>query len=71
MSNSNFPNGSLVMRVWRFDGHAELIAKFQYWSDAADFAKAKAASEPNAHFFFLAVCDYECKTQGFGVRLPE
>lgn len=69
--SGNFTNGSLVMRVWRFDGAADLLAKFQNWGDAATFAKLKAASDEanNKDYFYLAVCDNECKTQGFGVRL--
>lgn len=71
MSNGNFPNGSLLMRIWRFDGQAEILAKFQYFEDAAAFGKAKSEKEPGQHndFFYLAVCDDQCKAQGFGVKL--
>jgi hypothetical protein len=69
MSNGNFTNGSLVMRVWQFDGCSELLAKFQYFGDAQDFAKTMAAkaygSDNENKYFYLAVCDYECKTQAF------
>ncbi len=74
MSNGNFPNGSLVMRVWRFDGSGEILAKFQYFFDAELYCKAKMAwdTENKANrenqFFYLAVCDYECKFRAFGAK---
>lgn len=68
----NFTNGSLVLRVWRFDGGSELLGKFQYFSDAKMFAAAKMASEADRtkDYFFLAVCDYECEAVAFGSIPP-
>lgn len=66
MSGSNFPNGSLVMRVWQFDGSGEMVAKFQYFSDALNFAESMATKIPSdSHYFYLAVCDYENKFKCF------
>lgn len=66
MSGSNFPNGSLVMRIWRFDGNGELLAKFQYFGDARDFADTKARNErADIDVFYLAVCDHENSFQCF------
>lgn len=66
MSNGNFTNGSLVMRVWKFDGDSELVAKFQYWGDACDFADAYAAKHPGEDkWFMLAVCDNELRAKAF------
>lgn len=69
MSNGNFTNGSLVMRVWRFDGGGEILAKFQYFGDAVSFAEMKLEQDKereankDCSYFYMAVCDYECKTQ--------
>lgn len=74
MSNGNFSSGALVLRIWRFDGSSELIAKFQYWGDALVFAGAmfdrdKAnGSNKDRSWFYLAVCEYECKAQAFDVK---
>lgn len=71
MAYSNFTNGALVMRVWRFDGNTELIAKFQYYSDAKAFASMAVARDlgRNANgedrWFYLAVCENECEAQAF------
>jgi hypothetical protein len=74
MSNGNFTNGSLVMRIWRFDGGVEMMAKFQYFSDAVAFGemlltrdKERGANE-NCSYFYMAVCDYEGKAQAI---IPE
>ncbi len=70
---TNFTNGALVLRVWRFDGTSELLAKFQYFNDAKAFGelcfnrdvehKAKIAN-----YFYLAICEHECAVQAFGVK---
>lgn len=70
-SYSNFLNGALLMRVWRFDGSAELLAKFQYYSDAKAFGqlmtdrdKERGANDDGS-YFYLAVCETECSVQAF------
>lgn len=66
MAGSNFPNGSLVMRIWRFDGTGEMLAKFQYFSDALSFAKWSAErASADQDIFYLAICDHENKFQCF------
>lgn len=71
MSNGNFTNGSLVLRLWRFGGSSEVVGKFQYWGDAVRFCKASLADDAargankDRSWFYLAVCDYECKAQAF------
>lgn len=66
MAGSNFTNGSLVMRIWRFDGSGDMIAEFQYFSDALSFAKASAEKLSSGQdVFYLAVCDDENKFQCF------
>lgn len=66
MAGSNFPNGSLVMRIWQFDGSGEMVAKCQYFNDALTFcellAKKIGAEQP---YFYLAVCDEENKFKCF------
>ncbi len=71
MSNGNFTNGSLVFRIWRFDGGCEILAKFQYRNDAEYFAQlcvdrdtANGANKDNT-FFYLAVCDRETFAKAF------
>lgn len=70
MSTGNFPNGSLVMRVWRFDGGVDLLAKFQYWDHAVKFARAQSEQDSSCptDTFFIALCDYECRAQAFGTK---
>lgn len=74
MSNGNFTNGSLAMRVWRFDGTGEVLAKFQYFSDAELYCNARMADDKergankDRAFFYLAVCDYECKFRAFDTK---
>ena len=64
--STNFTNGSLVMRVWNFDGSGEMIAKFQYFSDAKKFAEMQAAATPDdCNYFYLAVCDSECDFKAY------
>lgn len=66
MAGSNFTNGALVMRIWRFDGSGDIIAKFQYFSDALSFAKASAERiSGDQDIFYLAVSDHENKFQCF------
>jgi hypothetical protein len=74
MSNGNFTNCSLVMRIWRFYGGVEIVAKFQYFVDAVAFGEMLLTRdkeyETNKEFayFYMAVCDYECKAQAI---IPE
>ena len=67
--NRNFTSGSLVMRLWNFDGTGEVIAKFQYFDDAKDFAAMKARADAKQEkcddWFYVAVCDDECDMQAF------
>lgn len=72
MAGSNFPNGSLVMRIWRFDGSGDMIAKFQYFSDALSFAEAAAKKiAGDQDYFYLAVCDHENAFKCFFRSKPE
>ena len=77
MNNGNFTNGTLVMRVWRFDGSGEILAKFQYFNSAELFCRAQIewdkenGANKERQFFYLAVCDYECKFRAFDVKDPE
>lgn len=74
MANGNFTNGSLVMRVWRFDGSGEILAKFQYFDSAELFCRAQIEQDKERgankerNWFYLAVCDYECKFRAFDVK---
>lgn len=73
MSGKNFTNGSLVMRVWRFDGSVELIGKFQYFDDAKAFAHMALERDVTrkadlSQWFYLAVCDNECEAQAYGIK---
>jgi hypothetical protein len=64
-ATTNFTNGSLVLRVWRFDGGTEVMAKFQYYG----MAKAWCASLPyDASYFHIAVCDHENEARAFGIK---
>lgn len=74
MSNGNFINGSLVFRIWRFDGGCDLLAKFQYRSDAERFAQLlveiddqRGTNKDRAHFY-LAVCENEVFAKAFGAK---
>ena len=74
MSTTYFPNGSLVLRVWRFDGTSELIGKFQYFDDAKLFAASlferdKERGADLKNWFYLAACDAECEVKAFGTKL--
>lgn len=68
---SNFTSGALLMRVWRFDGSAELLGKFQYYSDAKDFGQMRVGQDKergantDGRYFYLAVCEAECSVQAF------
>lgn len=70
-SYSNFLNGALLMRVWRFDGSAELLAKFQYDNDAKAFGQQmvdrdkERGANSDGRYFYLAVCETECAVQAF------
>jgi len=77
MSNTNFTNGALVFRVWRFDGGCEILAKFQYRSDAEDFVQmlvnrdsARGANSDNRSFY-LAVCESEVFAKAFSTKFVE
>lgn len=69
--SKNFTNGSLVMRLWRFDGTGEVVAKTQYWDHAKVFAEAMVAQDrerganKDGQWFYLAVCDSECEVKAF------
>lgn len=68
---TNFTNGALVFRIWRFDGSGEVIAKFQYMSDAEAFAQGKATEDAGrrpvdaAQWFYLVACESECRVKAF------
>jgi hypothetical protein len=69
----NFTNGSLVLRVWRFDGESELIAKFAYYDHAKSFAESMFNQDTErkadlSSYFYLAVCEYECEAKAFGTK---
>ena len=71
---SNFVNGSLVFRVWKFDGGAEMLAKFQYWRDATSFCLSKVEddrrdSDSDPRFFYLAVCEYSNEAKAFYITI--
>lgn len=62
----NFTNGSLVFRIWRFDGSGEVLAKFQYFKDAERFCESYVKSvDLSKDWFLLAVCDAECIVRSF------
>ena len=65
--STNFNNGSLVMRAWKFDGDCEILAKFQYYGDAQSFAAMKARADAEKGdceiWFYIAVCDQDCAAQ--------
>lgn len=63
----NFANGSLVFRIWHFDGSGEVLAKFQYFSDAKAFAERRAAEETREDIsvFYLAACEAECEVASY------
>jgi hypothetical protein len=74
---SNFTNGALVMRVWKFDGNTELLAKFQYWDQAEMFAQAMLDRDLQRRnetdkiplgYFYLSVCENECRVRAFGAK---
>lgn len=79
MTYSNFTNGALVMRVWKFDGETELLAKFQYWDQAEMFAQAMLDRDLQRQadardvktplgYFYLSVCENECRARAFGTK---
>lgn len=61
---SNFTNGSLVFRMWK-DGSGEVLAKFQYFSMAKDWAKSEANRPDGNGMYYVAVCDAENKFQAY------
>jgi hypothetical protein len=77
MSYSNFTNGTLVFRVWRFDGGTEILAKTQYWDQAALLCEALLARDTerkansDQSYFYLAVCENEVKAQAFGAKIEK
>ena len=74
MTYSNFSNGALVMRVWKFDGDTELLAKFQYLDMAEMFAEQMLERDKfrnnrkSLDYFYLAVCENECRARAFGTN---
>jgi hypothetical protein len=74
MSYSNFTNGSLVFRIWRFDGGCEILAKFQYRVGAEMFAEAicrddeARGSNKGGQYFYIAVCENEAWAKAFGAK---
>ncbi|RWK39284.1 hypothetical protein [Mesorhizobium sp.] len=77
MSYSNFTNGSLVFRIWRFDGGTEVLAKTQYWDQATLLCEAllkrdkDRGSNSDQSYFYLAVCENEVKAQAFGAKVEK
>jgi hypothetical protein len=71
---SNFTNGALVLRVWKFDGDTEVLAKFQYMDMAEMFAQQMFDRDLERHmtkkldFFYLVVCENECRARAFGTK---
>lgn len=79
MTYSNFTNGAIVLRVWKFDGDCELLAKFQYWDQAEMFAQAMLsrdlqrrnetdATQKPLEFFYLSIFENECRVRAFGTK---
>lgn len=74
MTYSNFTNGALVLRVWKFDGDTEILGKFQYMDMAEMFAKQLYDQEifrynkKSLDYFYLAVCENECRARAFGTK---
>ncbi|RTE91879.1 hypothetical protein [Bradyrhizobium sp. LVM 105] len=64
----NFTNGAIVFRVWP-DGSGEIIAKFQYFSHAKDFAAMRSNQDlgerSDCTHFYLAVCEAENEMQAY------
>ena len=56
MSKGNFPNGALVSKIWR-DGSGECIAKFQYFTDAVEWAEQKSKAPKDGGLMYVATCD--------------
>jgi hypothetical protein len=71
---TNFLNGALVMRMWRFDGSSEMLGKFAYFDHAKDFAAmmlardAERGANADNRWFYLAVCESENEAQAFGQK---
>lgn len=74
---TNFLNGSLVLRCWRFDGSSELLGKFAYFDDAKEFAKFKVKRDAERgvndddRWFYLAICESENASQAYSHGKPE
>lgn len=79
MSYSNFTNGAIVLRVWKFDGDTELLAKFQYWDQAEMFAQSMLdrdlsrrnetdSAKTPLGYFYISVCENECRVRAFGTK---
>lgn len=61
---TNFTNGSIVFRAWGMLESGEILAKFQYFSDANAWAKLKAeedAKKRDHKTSYIAICDHENK----------
>lgn len=50
-----FKNGASVSRIWH-DGSSEMLAEFQYFTDAKEWAIHLAQSDQNTERQLVAVC---------------
>jgi hypothetical protein len=67
-NNGNFHNGALVFRVWK-DGSGEIIAKFQYLTDAERYADQRAKGDDGTSAVaFVAVCEFNCYMRSYKVK---
>lgn len=64
---SDFTNGTIVAKVWRFDGGSDMVAKFQNFADACAWAKLFPYS---TDWFYVAVCSSDPQVRAFGVNEP-
>lgn len=68
---TNFPNGALVFRIWRFDGNCELLSKHQYRDHAEIFARQMAENDARSRpddskaWFYLVTCEFDCSAKAF------
>lgn len=61
------PNGALVLRIWG-DGPTEILAKFQYFERAKDYAEALSVEDDSGytgHLGYLAVSEDEAAATFF------
>lgn len=80
MTYSNFTNGAVVFRLWKFDGDTEVISKHAYMDHAEMFAKqmldrdAQRKAENGGGemgYFYIAVCENECRAKAFGTKVEK